>query len=190
MSTDTLTTTNTIRANVHQILTLARVAFAAEYRGLRKNALGGSHPMDEWLCTLTFEGKPREPEEFEFFTGISLRAEPTPRDRQQAKARFQLPDLTENDITRHTIYGRRYMAALEEMRKPQAPHAADVLHSLLMDSDAVGQSFESWCSEYGYDSDSRKAEAIYHACQANADKLARVIKPETLRELREALADY
>jgi hypothetical protein len=53
------------------------------------------------------------------------------------------------------------------------PTAADVLHCLC--SDAMGYinsgGFEDWCSEYGYDTDSRKAEATFIACKRIAFKL-------------------
>lgn len=74
--------------------------------------------------------------------------------------------------------------------RPVAPHAADVLQSLILDSSAVGQSFDSWCNEFGYDSDSRKAEATYRACQESADKLARVLDHKARKELAELLQDY
>ena len=74
--------------------------------------------------------------------------------------------------------------------RPVAPSSASLLYSLILDSSAVAQSFESWCSAYGYDTDSRKAHQIYMDCQANADKLARVFAPDVIRQLSEALQEY
>jgi hypothetical protein len=74
--------------------------------------------------------------------------------------------------------------------RPVPPSAADVLHSLILESSAADQTFESWCDEFGYDSDSRKAEATYRACLANADKLARVLDRQAREELAELLQDY
>jgi hypothetical protein len=71
-----------------------------------------------------------------------------------------------------------------------APPAASVLYCLLLDSSAVGQSFESWASEYGYDTDSRKAEQTYRDCQQIANKLARVIPAAVRAELAALLEDY
>jgi hypothetical protein len=51
------------------------------------------------------------------------------------------------------------------------PDAADVMYSLICDASGLDQPFESWAGDYGYDADSRKAEAIYKACQANTLKL-------------------
>jgi len=143
--------------------------------------------MDAWSIHL-FQGVGKNLQTFEFFTGIAHRAEPTARDRSVAK--FDFPGLTQNDITRRTIYGRNYLAAVEKLRKPQAPHAASVLHSLILDSDAATQTFESWCGELGYDTDSRKAFATYEACQQEHDKLMKVFTHTQVEQLREALQDY
>jgi hypothetical protein len=55
------------------------------------------------------------------------------------------------------------------------PTAADVLSCLCSDASAAGQSFEDWCSDLGYDADSRKAEATYKACEAIAPRLTRFL---------------
>ena len=57
---------------------------------------------------------------------------------------------------------------MEENKKttPNEPTLLDVLYSLVTDSSGVrhGQSFEEWCGEYGYDTDSRSAEKVFDAC--------------------------
>lgn len=71
------------------------------------------------------------------------------------------------------------------------PDAANVLYSLVMDSSVLDAgSFEEWAGEYGYDTDSRKAESIYHACLAIALKLRNGIGEAGLQQLREAFQDY
>lgn len=54
------------------------------------------------------------------------------------------------------------------------PEVDEVLDCLMSD-DTHGQSFEDWASELGYDTDSRKAERIYHACQKNTEKLRKFL---------------
>lgn len=52
-----------------------------------------------------------------------------------------------------------------EARLPDRPTLIGVLYSLQSDASALdASSFEDWAADYGYDSDSRKAEKIYHAC--------------------------
>lgn len=57
------------------------------------------------------------------------------------------------------------------------PTAADVLNALA--SDASGyendKDFESWASNYGYDTDSRKVHKIFNAVKASAAKLKKFI---------------
>ena len=55
---------------------------------------------------------------------------------------------------------------------PILPNPLDVLYSLAMDSSVLDHAtFESWASEFGYDTDSRSAESIYRACLEIALKL-------------------
>ncbi len=74
---------------------------------------------------------------------------------------------------------------------PIHPEAASVIASLVLDSsvlDAGG--FEEWASEYGYDADSRAAEAIYRACLEHALKMRAAIGDAGLETLRTACEDY
>jgi hypothetical protein len=43
----------------------------------------------------------------------------------------------------------------------RAPTVADVLGCVMDDASGADELFESWCGEYGYDTDSRKAERTY-----------------------------
>lgn len=69
--------------------------------------------------------------------------------------------------------------------KGQAPTAANVLDCLA--SDAAGfenaGSFEDWCGEYGYDSDSRKAERTYKVVERQAAKLNRFLGDSAYKTL-------
>lgn len=71
------------------------------------------------------------------------------------------------------------------------PDPIDVVWSLIQDAsvlDAGG--FESWAGDLGYDTDSRKAEAIYRECLDLALKLRAALGDEGLRQLQEAGQDY
>lgn len=80
--------------------------------------------------------------------------------------------------------------AQEQRKVPVAPHVAGVLHSLILDSRAAEQTFSDWCSDFGFDTDSRKAFATYDACQQTADKLRRVIPRDMLAQIATALENY
>lgn len=53
------------------------------------------------------------------------------------------------------------------------PTPEEVLDCLASDASGIDNSrtFEDWANEYGYDTDSRKAEKIYTACQRETKKL-------------------
>lgn len=90
------------------------------------------------------------------------------------------------------IKGDRY--AMNEWKRfhlwPVKPSAAAVLYCLLGDMEAIDQSFTDWANELGYDTDSRKALAIYEACCDTGRALRRVFTAAQRDELRELLQDY
>jgi len=55
------------------------------------------------------------------------------------------------------------------------PTAADVIACLVSDACAGRQSFEDFCADFGYDTDSRKAEATWKGCKSMSHKLARFL---------------
>ena len=64
------------------------------------------------------------------------------------------------------------------------PTTSDVLESLRMDaSGRDGMSFEDWCSEYGLDTDSKRAEATYNACGQTAYKLRSLLGRDAYAQL-------
>ena len=63
------------------------------------------------------------------------------------------------------------------------PSAADVLDCLASDSAGIGEQFEDWAREYGYDPDSRKAERSYKTCQRQAKILLQFLGREQFEAL-------
>lgn len=74
--------------------------------------------------------------------------------------------------------------------KPKPPTAADVISSLLLDSEALNQSFPDWCDDFGYSSDSIKAFDVYRTCCDTGKNLRRVFTRAQLSELSELVQDY
>jgi hypothetical protein len=64
------------------------------------------------------------------------------------------------------------------------PTSADVVGCMLLDASALDSTFEEWCSDMGYDSDSRAAERTYHACIEQGKK-AKALLGEHFDALRE-----
>jgi hypothetical protein len=176
-----MTAANDIRAEVERIAAHAAVSMQAVHMGIKQKALGGDSPMDHWsVCFTKRYGDGDEvSEDFDFFTGLGHREKPQWKHGVTGYGNGPEPRP-----------GSLLYEQWEKQAKPQAPHIADVLHSIILDSSAAGQSFESWCDEFGYDTDSRKAEDIYRACQENADKLARIFNANDREALTQALQDY
>jgi hypothetical protein len=64
------------------------------------------------------------------------------------------------------------------------PELADVLYCLLLDAGAMDETFESWCGNFGYDSDSRAAEKVWKACRQNGKRLLNLIGRVYFEDLR------
>lgn len=75
---------------------------------------------------------------------------------------------------------------LREITEPTPPALRDVLDSLVSDADGWtnARDFESWCSDYGMDPDSRRAEAMYTACGETAKALRFLVGEAAYNELR------
>ena len=146
----------------------------------------GAQKREDWECDgWRFTMKNQS---FEYFTGLGHREDVTAGTKKRAALDFY--SLTEKDKAGQTLYGRRYLQRVQELRKPQTPPIAGLLYSIILDSTSAEQSFESWCAELGYDSDSRKALSTYMACQENSDKLRRVFSPAQIAHIQELLQEY
>jgi hypothetical protein len=98
------------------------------------------------------------------------------------KADFRYGEATEpSDIGPHnwrvklTYRGRRLTVNFYGGDMVTNPSAADVIGSLCLDTSAGEQSFADFCSDFGYDVDSRKAEKIWKACATLAPKVRRLL---------------
>jgi hypothetical protein len=100
-----------------------------------------------------------------------------------------------------TIYEEGFLVAACETGKAVQPGAhngpplnppelRDVFYSLLMDAEAYSMGFEEWADNFGYDRDSRKAEATYNECAAIGRSLAARLSPAEIDRLREVFQDY
>ena len=55
---------------------------------------------------------------------------------------------------------------------------AEVLNCLASESSGTDQDFADWCSDLGYDTDSREAERLYKVCLHQAGRLRRFLGDE------------
>lgn len=72
-----------------------------------------------------------------------------------------------------------------------APAIDDVLYCLVSDASVMDcRGFEEWVADYGYDTDSRKAEAIYRDCLEQSKNLYRVLGQESVKALEQLFMGY
>jgi hypothetical protein len=112
-----------------------------------------------------------------------------------AQAARQKHGMTQRDYDTMPKPGSRMSLWQEQCAsivwKPKAPTLADVMHSLTMDASVLDcRSFEDWAAEYGYDTDSRKAEQVYDACLKSALELRALVGDSGLRALQSAFQEY
>jgi hypothetical protein len=50
-----------------------------------------------------------------------------------------------------------------------------VLDCLISDATSADEDFDTWCGEYGYDTDSREAYATWEACRRIHDRLVKIL---------------
>lgn len=153
---------------VNSLLAQAAVSVSVHYRG--QTTREGNWQVDAWLFTVTNARGTRET--FDYFTGLGLRTPAAPRMGLKLKP------------------GTVAWQDAENAREPVAPHACDLLHAVLLDSSACGMSFAEWCSDYCYDTDSRKALKTYLDCQEGGEKLGRLFTRGQLETLRDVTQDY
>lgn len=72
--------------------------------------------------------------------------------------------------------------SLRQKKKAAAPSVYDILACLTKYDPGT---FEEFCSEYGYDEDSRTAERVYFAVQKEYTQLAKLFTPDEMEELAE-----
>ena len=128
---------------------------------------------DKWQVSINGQ-------KFDYYTGIGHRTLDT-----MAKYRVKT-GLGVNSFQQ--LLAKYNLKTTLEYSKPVPPKLDDVLHSLVMDSSACEESFDDWCSDYGYDTDPRKALDLYLQCQENATKLRKA--GINIAAERERLQDY
>jgi hypothetical protein len=76
--------------------------------------------------------------------------------------------------------------------KASTPTASDLVWSVATDStQALEDSFNDWCDNFGYTTDSIKARSIYKACQRNGERLINLIgNAEIFSQLVESAREY
>lgn len=100
-----------------------------------------------------------------------------------------------NGPLRNLLAGRRLIdkdlekRLLETLSNRATMDPAGVCYSLISDAQAGSESFADFCSDFGYDEDSRKAFTTYEACQKNGKEFRALVGPH-FAAIETALENY
>jgi hypothetical protein len=116
---------------------------------------------DKWEVVLSYKGKEMSTS---YKTGLGHR-------------KPAYPTTVKNGIYSGPKGNVRTVEAAAKMgyTKPVTPNVADVVYSLMVDATGTDLTFEDWCYDIGYDTDSRKALDMYLKCQENSKKIRNLL---------------
>jgi hypothetical protein len=96
--------------------------------------------------------------------------------------------VVRNSKTRTRVQFEFWASLAEpELRKPS--DLRNAFECFLTDAIAGEQDFAEFCSDFGYDEDSRKAERIYKACKRAAAQAHRLLGSDDLYDLANQLRE-
>ncbi len=126
--------------------------------------------QDNWTVTVSYDGKSYSTS---YFSGIGHRK--LIRSAKKEGNRYW-------DNIFH-MYKTEKEACEAQWLKLIPPSLADVMYCLLSDGRGAEDTFENFASEYGYDTDSRKALEIYLKCQETRNGMINVLGRKLFEEL-------
>lgn len=123
-----------------------------------------------------------EGEEFSYSQGIGFREEISNYKKEEFKKLMSMNPKKDKENL------KLYATSLKQVSKPKPLKIDDVLNSLLLDADSGNYTFQDFCDNFGYDSDSRSALKTYEDCQNNGMKVRKFIP--NISEAYELFQDY
>ena len=143
----------------------ANLHIEAEYQGRVDNEerlTFGEH--DEWIVALTYQGRKYRDITYRMGTGLS-------------------PEwfVSDKSKSNYGLHSRNWKAT--------PPTATELIDSLFVDVNHLEEGFEGWAGDFGFDTDSRKAYAIYQQCLETLPRL-RALLGADFAKFEEAAWDY
>lgn len=137
-------------------------------------------PMCAWISTFTSARGTTE--NFDYFTGSGCGpAMPETELRRCFPLVANVPKHNRYNIADKSLLCR--IAHQAAFRLKWTPDPIEILNAICRDGDALESTFEDWASEFGYDTDSQKAEKTYRACQDNALRLRKLLSADQMKEI-------
>lgn len=140
------------------------ITLTSTLKGYEPKSESNDWPHFSWRVTLHYQGRKAN---FDYRTGVAHVNPPKSYYLRSHLLGGMGANIPADWQTSHTVFCTNLRNAwFRDGRAPIAPSVADVVSCLLSDcSSASNDTFESFCSEFGYDTDSRKALKTYKACQ-------------------------
>jgi hypothetical protein len=145
-----------------------------------------------WIVTITRDSAPRAYVRTDYSQGVAhipgYRLAPRPFQNDYYHACWEAAERGRAAFPKvWSFHGMGYTPG----RALPPPKFADVLHCLLLDGQAIeAGSFEDWASDFGYDTDSRRAEDIYRACLEMGRELRSMFTTPERDQLNQLFQDY
>jgi len=150
-------------------------------RGVQKMNETDTTPMLAWDAKFT--DKRGQYQQFDYFTGIGCGPQMSETDlMRNFPLVANVPKHNRRNLIDKTLMPR--VALMAAIKAKWTPDPIEILWAVARDGDALDQTFEDWASDFGYDTDSRKAEKIYRACQDNALRLKKILSTDKIETLR------
>lgn len=152
---------------------------------------GESSPSLNWRARVLLNGKPASGlESVDYMQGCGhCPASKAGTKRFPAKADLSRAIALECETGKRAMMSTNLGRPYATSAPIAAPDAGAIIAALCLDSDVLNYaSFDDWADSFGYDRDSRKAEATYRACRATALSLRAAVGDASLAKLH-ALAN-
>lgn len=133
-------------------ITVTGIALESKFKAYVQDA---KWPHFEWECTLVMPGSEHRLLTTPYKLGVG---HCTLNGKGVTKLKI------DRTIRAHVRPRDNSLSSYEGHVVPKNPELADLLNSLQSDCAGGDQSFEEFCGDFGYDTDSRKAYATWEAC--------------------------
>lgn len=140
-------------------------------------------PSINWKITLRRRAAPGVVFMTDYMQGIGH----VPGYLQSDRSKYHTDRIAQAAVT-GKYYSKKVGGFTKDLPKPEL---RDILYSCVLDSSVLDSAgFEDWAGEFGYDTDSRKAEALYRDCIELALRFKALVGQENLDKLRELFQGY
>ena len=130
-------------------------------------AFDGDWEHDKWLALI-------DGQSFEYSTGtghrkafFGIHGAPSAKDRKSLNQLREITGFTGKFPQTKELRRSPNKSSInfESYARALPPTSASVIYALILDADCATDTFSNWCADFGYNTDSIKAQKTYFACQ-------------------------